>query len=215
MLPWPQGPHLGRRIGRLLVGLVLFGVGLAFMVLADLGLAPWEVLHQGITFRTGILIGTVGILTGIVVLIFWIPIGERIGLGTILNVLVIGVVIDFSLWILPNEIHAAWLQWTALVGGLLSVGVGSGLYIGAGMGSGPRDGLMTGMGRRGFSMGLTRTVIEISVLIAGWLLGGTIGIGTVLFAFGVGPSVAYFLRRLTLADPQPAEATVTNLDSGP
>lgn len=103
--------------------MVLFGVGLAFMVLADLGLAPWEVLHQGITFRTGILIGTVGILTGIVVLIAWIPIGERIGLGTILNVVVIGVVIDITLWILPNEIHAGWLQWTVLVGGLLSVGV--------------------------------------------------------------------------------------------
>ena len=215
MLPWPQGPHLGRRIARLLVGLVLFGIGLAFMVLADLGLAPWEVLHQGITFRTGILIGTVGILTGLAVLIFWIPIGERIGLGTILNVLVIGVVIDVSLWILPNEINAAWLQWTALLGGLLSVGVGSGLYIGAGMGSGPRDGLMTGMGRKGFSMGLTRTVVEISVLVGGWLLGGTVGIGTVFFAFGVGPSVAYFLRRLAVEDPQPVGATVTNLDSGP
>ncbi|MFQ5553765.1 MAG: YitT family protein, partial [Acidimicrobiia bacterium] len=182
-------------------GLVLFGIGLAWMVLADLGLAPWEVLHQGISERSGILIGTVGILTGIVVLIAWIPIGERVGLGTILNVAVIGIVIDVTLWILPAEIGATWLRWVAMVGGVALVAIGSGFYIGAGQGPGPRDGLMTGMAARGFPLGLTRTVIELSVLIGGWFLGGTVGIGTVLFAFGVGPSVAYFLPRLTAPAP--------------
>ncbi len=189
------------RLVRLMIGLVLFGVGLAWMVLADLGLAPWEVLHQGISERSGILIGTVGIMTGAVVLLLWIPLRERIGIGTILNVAVIGIVIDVTLWLLPADLETEWLQWAAMVGGVVLVGIGTGFYIGAGLGPGPRDGLMTGISARGIPIGLTRTVIELSVLIGGWFLGGTVGVGTVLFAFGVGPSVAFFLPRLTRPVP--------------
>jgi uncharacterized membrane protein YczE len=182
-----------------LLGLVLFGLGLAFMVVADLGLAPWEVLHQGISRRTGVPIGTVGIITGLLVLVAWIPLGERIGIGTVANVILIGIVIDLTLWGLPERLDQPVLRWVALGGGLLLVAIGSGYYIGAGLGPGPRDGLMTGLHRRtGYAIGAVRAVLEISVLIAGWLLGGTVGIGTVAFAFGIGPMVQFFLNRLSL-----------------
>lgn len=177
---------------------MLFGLGLAFMVVADLGLAPWEVLHQGISEQTGIPIGTVGILTGILVLFLWIPLGERIGIGTVANVILIGVVIDLTLWVLPTSLENDALRWLALLGGVLLVAIGSGFYIGVGLGPGPRDGLMTGIARRGHSIGVVRAVLEITVLIAGWLLGGTVGIGTVIFAFGIGPLVQLFLGRLSL-----------------
>jgi len=177
---------------------VLFGLGLALMVVADLGLAPWEVLHQGISRQTGIPIGTVGILTGIIVLVLWIPLRERIGLGTVANVIVIGIVIDLTLLLLPARIDDLTLRWAALAGGLLLVGAGSGFYIGAGLGPGPRDGLMTGLARRGHSIRVVRGGIEISVLAAGWLLGGTVGIGTVIFAFGIGPLVQVALGRLSV-----------------
>jgi uncharacterized membrane protein YczE len=183
-----------------MLGLVLFGLGLALMVAADLGLGPWEVFHQGISDKTGIPIGTVGIIAGALVLVLWIPLRERIGLGTILNVIVIGVVIDLTLLVV-DEPSAAAAQWTYLLAGLLAVGVGSGYYIGAGLGPGPRDGLMTGLARRGYSVALARTGIEVAALVAGALLGGTVGVGTILYAFGIGPLVAYFLPRL-IVKPQ-------------
>jgi len=198
VLPVPPWTELRRRIPRLLLGLVLFGLGLAFMVVADLGLAPWEVLHQGISEQTGIPIGTVGILTGILVLFLWIPLGERIGIGTVANVILIGVVIDLTLWVLPSSLDNDALRWFALLGGVLLVAIGSGFYIGVGLGPGPRDGLMTGIARRGYPIGAVRAVLEITVLIAGWLLGGTVGIGTVVFAFGIGPLVQLFLGRFSL-----------------
>ena len=199
MLPIPPWSELRARLPRLLFGLVLFGLGLAFMVVADLGLAPWEVLHQGISRRTGIPIGTVGIITGLLVLVAWIPLGERIGVGTIANVILIGVVIDLTLLVLPEQLDQLIMRWAALMGGLLLVAIGSGYYIGAGLGPGPRDGLMTGLNRRtGYPIGAVRAVLEVAVLIAGWLLGGTVGIGTVLFAFGIGPMVQFFLNRLSL-----------------
>ncbi|GMQ93639.1 MAG: membrane protein [Acidimicrobiia bacterium] len=179
-------------------GLVLFGMGIAMMVIADLGLSPWEVLHQGISRRAGIPIGTVSILTGIVVLLLWIPLGERVGIGTILNVFIIGIVMDLTLWIGPESMDTTWQRWVLLIGGVLLVGVGSGFYIGVGLGPGPRDGVMTGLARRGVHIGVARASIEISVLFFGWLLGGTVGIGTLLFAFGMGPLVALFLPRLSL-----------------
>jgi uncharacterized membrane protein YczE len=197
MLPFPSKSELVRRVPRLVLGLVLFGLGLALMVVADLGLGPWEVFHQGISDQTGIPIGTVGIITGALVLFLWIPLHERIGLGTLLNVVVIGVVIDLTLLVL-EEPSAAAAQWTYLLLGLLAVGVGSGYYIGAGLGPGPRDGLMTGLARRGHSVALARTGIEVAALVAGALLGGTVGVGTILYAFGMGPLVAYFLPRLTV-----------------
>jgi len=209
MLPFPSAHELLRRVPRVVFGLVLFGVGISMMILADLGLSPWEALHQGISYQTGIPIGTVGIITGILVLILWVPLGEKLGLGTIMNVFLIGIVIDLTIWLAPESIDETWLQWGLLVGGVLLVGVGSGLYIGGGLGPGPRDGLMTGLARRDIPIGLARGGVEISVLVFGWLLGGTIGIGTVLFAFGIGPLIGLLLPLMSL-DPlydyeQPAD----------
>jgi uncharacterized membrane protein YczE len=209
MLPMPTKNQLTTRLPRLLVGLVLFGIGIAVMVVANLGLSPWEVLHQGISRNTGIPIGTVGILTGIVVLVLWIPLKERIGIGTILNVILIGLVVDLTLWLMPETIELLWLRWALMLGGTVVIAFGSGLYIGAGLGPGPRDGLMMGLQRKGINVGIARIGIEVSVLIIGWLMGGTVGIGTVVFAFGVGPLVAVFLPKLSLPplydydDPDP------------
>ncbi len=187
---------------RLMFGLLLFGVGIALMVIANLGLSPWEALHQGISRRTGIPIGTVGILTGIVVLLLWIPLGQRLGIGTIANVFFIGVVIDLTLWVGPESMDQLWQSWVLLLGGILLVGIGSGFYIGVGLGPGPRDGLMTGLAAKGIHIGLARGAIEITVLIIGWFLGGTVGFGTVIFAFGMGPLIALFLPRLSM-EPLP------------
>lgn len=202
MLPIPSRQELIRRLPRLVFGLVIFGTGAAMMVLSDLGLSPWEVMAQGISFETGIPIGTVGILIGIVVLLLWIPLKEKLGIGTILNVFVIGIVIDLTLWLAPESVEDMTVRWLLLLGGILLVGIGSGFYIGAGLGPGPRDGLMTGIARRGVNIGLARFGIEISVLVVGWLLGGTVGVGTVLFAFGMGPLIAILLPRLTVGDPE-------------
>lgn len=183
---------------RLLFGLTLFGLGLALMVISDLGLSPWDVLHQGISRQTGIPIGTVVIITGFAVLLLWIPLHERIGIGTIANAIVIGLVLDGALLVLPETLENVVLRWVALLAGVVIVAIGSGFYIGAGLGPGPRDGLMTGLARRGISLAWARAWIEITALVTGWLLGGTVGVGTVLFAFGMGPLVQFFLRRLSL-----------------
>ena len=203
MLPIPSRQELFRRIPRLVFGLIIFGIGAAMMVLSDLGLSPWEVMAQGISFKTGIPIGTVGILIGIVVLLLWIPLKEKLGIGTILNVFIIGIVIDLTLWFAPESVEGLTVRWLLLAGGILIVGIGSGFYIGAGLGPGPRDGLMTGIARRGVNIGLARFGIEITVLVVGWLLGGTVGVGTVLFAFGMGPLIAILLPRLTVGGPEP------------
>ena len=208
MLPMPSRTELFRRVPRLVFGLVAFGLGIAMMVMSDLGLPPWDVLHQGISQRAGIPIGTVTILTGIVVLVLWIPLRERVGIGTILNVFIIGIVMDLTLWIGPDSIDAMWLSWALLLGGVLIVGIGSGFYIGVGMGPGPRDGVMTGLARRGTHIGVARAGIEITVLIIGWFLGGTVGFGTVIFAFGMGPLVALFLPRLSMEPLEETEPVV-------
>ncbi|HSR45719.1 MAG TPA: hypothetical protein VLT15_10910 [Acidimicrobiia bacterium] len=206
MLPRPPRAELRNRLPRLMFGLFLFGLGLAFMVIADLGLAPWEVMHQGISGRTGIPIGTVGILTGMLVLLAWFPIGERFGIGTLANVIFIGIVIDLSLWLLPDHLDSLAVRWPTMLGGLVLVAVGSGYYIGVHLGPGPRDGLMTGLSRRtGRPIGLVRAIIELTVLGVGWLLGGTVGAGTVAFAFGIGPLVQLFLGRLSLPFAAPAD----------
>jgi uncharacterized membrane protein YczE len=198
MLPMPTKQQLAARLPRLIVGLVLFGIGVAMMVVANLGLSPWEVLHQGISRKTGIPIGTVGIITGVLVLLLWIPLKERIGIGTMFNVVMIGVVIDLTLWVLPETIEMLWLRWVLMLGGTVIIAFGTGLYIGVGLGPGPRDGLMMGLARKGVNVGIARIGIELSVLIIGWLMGGTVGIGTVVFAFGVGPLVAVFLPKLSM-----------------
>ena len=187
-----------RRLPRLVPGLTFCGLGLAAMVRARLGLGPWEVLHQGLSNHTGIPIGTVGIGVGFLVLLGWIPLRQRLGVGTLCNVVWIGVVVDLVLGA-THPPEAAWLRAALVVGGVVLFGIGSGLYIGAGLGAGPRDGLMTGLaGRRGRSIRSVRTIIELSALGGGWLLGGTIGVGTLLFAVGIGPLVQLFLGPLTM-----------------
>jgi uncharacterized membrane protein YczE len=156
-------------------------------------------MHQGISGHTGIPIGTVGIITGIAVLLLWIPLRERIGIGTLLNVVLIGLVVDASLWILPADVESMWLRWVLMAGGTVVIALGSGLYIGAGMGPGPRDGLMTGLARRGINIAIARIGIEVTVLVIGYFLGGTVGIGTVVFAFGVGPLIAIFLPMFSMS----------------
>lgn len=205
MLTMPSRRQLAARVPRLVLGLVLFGFGEAMMVLARLGLSPWDVMSQGLSFNTGIPIGAVGILIGIVVLVLWIPLKQKLGIGTILNVFIIGIVLDLTLWLAPESIEYLPMRWLLLIGGILLVAVGSGYYIGAGLGPGPRDGLMTGIARRGVNIGLARFGIEITVLVVGWMLGGTVGIGTVLFAFGMGPLIAVLLPRLSLGPIKPAD----------
>lgn len=189
------------RVPRLIAGLVLCGLGIAFMVAADLGLAPWSVLDQGISDRTGIPIGTVSIIVGALVLLAWVPLRERPGLGTVLNVLLIGITIDLALLVLDTP-EAAVGRLAFLAFGALLWGPGTGLYIGATLGPGPRDGLMTGLAARGVgSIRLVRTGIELAALAAGWLLGGSVGLGTVVFAVTIGPNVQFFLPRLTVPPP--------------
>ena len=188
---------LRHRMPRLLVGLVLFGVGIASMVRADLGLSPWDVLHQGVAGRTALSIGTVSILTSLAVLVLWIPLRERPGIGTLLNAVLIGLVVDLTLWLVP-PVAALPPRIALLLAGPVLVGIGSGLYIGAGLGPGPRDGLMTGLARRGLAVGPVRAGIEATVLVLGWFLGGTVGIGTVVFTLSIGPLVQAALRWLSM-----------------
>jgi len=173
---------------RLAGGLVFVAWGVALMLLARLGVDPWTVLHQGISHDTGIPIGQVSIIVGAAVLVLWWPLRQRPGVGTLINTVAIGLLLDATLSALPTP-HGLAPRWAALVGGIVVMGIGAGLYIGAGLGPGPRDGLMTGLAARGHSLRVVRTVLELSVLGVGWLLGGDIGMGTLVFAFGIGPVV--------------------------
>ena len=193
-----RGERLSRRLVRLIVGLVFFGIGIGLMLQSDLGVPPWDVLHQGLARRIGLTVGVWSIIVSMVVLGLWLPLRERYGLGTLLNAVIIGVVLDVTAVVLP-EANSSGVAWVMLIGGVVLIGIASGLYIGADLGPGPRDGLMTGIARRGPSIRLTRAMIEITVLTAGWILGGTLGIGTLIFALGIGPLVQYFLPRLSLA----------------
>lgn len=183
----PSPSELARRVPRCVGGLALFGAGIGLIVRADLGLAPWDVFHQGVSERTGISIGTVIILVGVVLMLLWIPLRQRMGIGTVLNALEIGLVVDVVLAVVP-ELGSTLTRWLAFVAGLCLVGLGGGLYIGSGLGPGPRDGLMVGLHERfGWSIRLSRTIVELCAFTAGWLLGGSVGVGTVVFAFGIGP----------------------------
>jgi len=184
-----------------MVGLVLFGFGSGLQVVAGLGLSPWEVLHQGISSRTPISIGVAGIMTGLLVLAAWIPLRQMPGVGTVLNVIVVGLVIDLTLF-LVDETEILVLRWGFLLGGVVAVAIGSGIYIGVRLGPGPRDGMMTGLAERGLSIRLARTLIEGSALAGGWLLGGTVGIGTVVVGLSIGPLVQVFLPRFDLGPLQ-------------
>jgi uncharacterized membrane protein YczE len=187
-----------RRAVSLAAGLVLFGVSVALLVVAGLGLDPWDVFQQGLARRLGVPIGQTVIAVGILVLLLWIPLRQRPGIGTIANVVVVGLVIDATLPLLPTPHVLAW-RIAYLLAGVGLNAVATGLYIGAGLGPGPRDGLMTGLAARGLSIRVARTSIEVSVLAAGWLLGGTVGVGTLLYALSIGPLVHLLLPRLSLA----------------
>lgn len=189
---------LRKRLTQLIIGLVLFGVGIGLMLESGLGLPPWDVLHQGLAEQFGLTVGIWSIFVSVGVLALWLPLHERYGLGTLLNALIIGVVIDVTAAIVPEGGNAV-ADWLMLLSGIAAIGLASGLYIGAGLGPGPRDGLMTGIAKRGPSIRLTRSVIEVTVLLIGWLLGGTFGIGTVVFALVIGPLVQFFLPRWTIA----------------
>ncbi|CAN5214519.1 hypothetical protein BH20ACT3_BH20ACT3_17700 [soil metagenome] len=196
----PSGTEIRDRLPRLIGGLVLCGVAFGFIVHARLGLDPWNVLHEGLAERTGISIGMVTVLVGFVMLLGWVPLRERIGIGTVANALIIGTVIDLVLAVLP-EVEGTVGRWALLLLGLVLIGPGIGCYIGARLGPGPRDGIMTGVAQRGPSIRLVRTVIELTALALGFALGGTVGIGTVLFAATVGPNAQFWLERLDLGHP--------------
>jgi uncharacterized membrane protein YczE len=182
-----------RRMPGLLVGLILFGFGIALMAEAGLGLGPWEAFHQGLGRLTGHEIGTISVLLGIPILLLWWPLGERPGIGTLLNVVLIGSATNVGIAVLPTGVGVG-VQLAMMLGGLVTIGIGSGLYLAADLGAGPRDGLMTGIHRRfRWSIRRARTFVEVTVLVLGWLLGGTIGLGTLAFAFGIGPLVQLFL----------------------
>jgi uncharacterized membrane protein YczE len=200
--------RLPRRLAQLYAGLVLFGVSMALMVEGGLGVMPWDVLHQGLARRTGLSLGTMTIIVGVVVLLAWIPLRERPGLGTVSNVIVVGVSVDAALAVLPTP-HPIWARAAFVVAGIVLNAVSTAMYIGARFGPGPRDGLMTGLVRRtGGSVGLVKTSIEVGVVACGWLLGGTVGPATVAFALTVGPLVHVFLSRFTVpAQVQPATET--------
>lgn len=191
----PRPANLAERLVRLFVGLVLFGVGIALQVQSNLGLPAWDVLHQGIARRTPLSIGTATIAVGFLVLLLWIPLRERPGFGTLANAVVVGLTIDATLTVIdpPSALVA---RWSLLLGGIVVVAIGTGFYIGAQMGPGPRDGLMTGIARRGPSIRAARTFVEGSALVVGWLLGGTVGVGTIAFTVLIGPLVHFFLPRL-------------------
>jgi uncharacterized membrane protein YczE len=191
------------RLINLYLGLCAYGVSMALMVESKLGNMPWDVFHQGVARVTGLSIGVVAILVGAIVLLLWIPLRQRPGLGTVSNVVVIGLVIDAALLVLPTP-SALWIRGLFLVGGVLLCAVATGLYVGARFGPGPRDGLMTGLAARGYSIRLVRTGIEVSVVLIGFLLGGTLGIGTILYALAIGPLVHIALPRLTVRAPEPA-----------
>jgi uncharacterized membrane protein YczE len=196
-------PGLGQRLVRLYAGLVAFGFSLALMVEARLGLGPWDVLHQGIAGQMGVGIGSVVIVVGAAALLAWIPLRERPGFGTVSNVIVIGLVVNASLTLLPLP-RALPVRVAFLATGVVLNGAATGLYIGAGLGPGPRDGLMTGLARRGHSVRAARTTIELTVLAAGVALGGTIGAGTIVFALAIGPLAHYFLPLFAVDAAQPA-----------
>ncbi|GFG49937.1 membrane protein YczE [Mycolicibacterium agri] len=182
------------RAAALVVGLACYGLSMAIMVRAGLGLDPWDVFHQGLSRKTGMTIGAASAVVGVGVLVAWIPLRNRPGIGTVANVIGIAVSVDVSLALLPTPTSLP-VRIAMMVGAVVLNAFATALYIGAGLGPGPRDGLMTGLVMRtGLSVRLIRTSIEATVLAVGWLLGGTVGIGTVLYAFGIGPLVQFFVR---------------------
>jgi uncharacterized membrane protein YczE len=207
--PTPALPRrLVRRTSQLFAGLVLYGVGMALMIESRLGLTSWDVFHQGLSEVTGLSFGLVVILLGVPILLLWIPLRQRPGFGTVANIVVIGFVVDAALAVSPQP-QAMWVRIGFLVAGIVVIGLGTGFYIGAEFGPGPRDGLMTGIVSRfpRLSIRVVRTALELSVLGTGWLMGGTVGIGTVAFALAIGPLAQLFIPMFTVVTkPVPVPA---------
>jgi uncharacterized membrane protein YczE len=202
---FPDRP--AQRLTRCIVGLAMFGLGISMFVTARLGLAPWDVFHQGVSHHTGIPLGWVIEIVGFLLLLLWIPLRQRPGVGTILNALEIGLVVNLIGNHLPStDLIVGRLAY--VVGAVLAIAIGSGLYIGAGLGTGPRDGIMVGLAARGYSVRVTRTVLEAVVLAVGILLGGHIGIGTVAFVLGIGPLVHILIPMFDL----PPKCRASSLD---
>jgi len=199
------GRNLKRRLVQLVVGLVLFGIGIGMMLQSNWGLPPWDVLHQGLAEQFGLTVGVWSIIISALVLLAWLPLRERYGIGTMLNAIIIGVIIDLAAFVIPAPEGLVWRILLNL-GGILLIGVASGMYIGANLGPGPRDGLMTAIARRGPSIRVTRWAIEILVLITGILLGGTFGPGTIAFALFIGPIVQFFLPRWSIDTGRPEDS---------
>ncbi len=198
-----------RRLVQLNVGLFLYGFTMAMLVESTLGLDPWDVFHEGVALRVPLTFGQVVIVTGAAVLLLWIPLRQRPGVGTVLNVIVVGLAADVGLWLIeqPDDLL---LRVLLLVGGVVGNGFAGALYIGARLGSGPRDGLWLALVRlTGRSIRLWRTTIEVSVLVVGFALGGTVGIGTVLYALGIGPLVQLFTPYVEVAQRSPATVGTT------
>jgi uncharacterized membrane protein YczE len=211
-MPWQPLPRqLGLRLVQLLAGLVLYGISMALMIRSQLGNMPWDVLHQGLARHLGHSIGTVTVAVGVIVLLAWIPLREKPGIGTVCNVVVIGLSVDAALRMLPplGSLPDSLPLRSLLAGaGVLLNAVATAAYIGVRLGPGPRDGLMTGLVRRtGRSLRLVRTAIEVAVVVTGWALGGTLGIATLAYALAIGPLVQLFLPRVLFKDYQPAVAT--------
>ncbi|WP_228077644.1 YczE/YyaS/YitT family protein [Streptomyces profundus] len=195
--------HLSRRLVRLYAGLLLYGASIALLLRAGLGLDPWNVFHQGVSDHTGLSIGLVITIAGVLVLLLWIPLRERPGLGTLSNAALVGLVMDATLALVPTA-EGLPVRIPLLLVAVPLNGFATGLYLSAALGSGPRDGLMTGLSRRtGRSIRRVRTGIELLVLLTGILLGGTAGVGTVVYALAIGPLAQFFLRVLTIPDASP------------
>ncbi|MFM8993387.1 MAG: YczE/YyaS/YitT family protein [Actinomycetota bacterium] len=189
--------RLVERTSRCVLGLAFFGIGISLIIDARIGVPPWDVFHQGVAQRVDRSIGTVIIATGAALMLLWIPLRQKPGIGTILNAIEIGLVANVALALLPQP-ESVFVQVPMMLGGVLVVAIGSGLYIGSGLGPGPRDGLMTGLAARGIPLRVARTGIEVTVLVVGWFLGGQVGVGTVAFAVLIGPLVQALLPRLAM-----------------
>ena len=193
------------RLAQLYVGLVLYGISASLLVLAGLGLDPWDVFHQGLSRTFGLAIGTWAIIVGVAVLLLWIPLRQRPGIGTVSNVILVGLTMNVVL----GHVHAPHgmaARVACLVCGVVLNGIATGAYIGAGLGPGPRDGLMTGLAARGHSIRVVRTGLEVTVLAIGWLLGGTVGVGTVVYALSIGPLAHVFIPLFARGRPTPEGA---------
>jgi uncharacterized membrane protein YczE len=193
------------RLVQLYGGLVLYGISSSLLVLANLGLDPWDVFHQGLSKTFGLAIGTWAIIVGVVVLLLWIPLRQRPGLGTVSNVILVGLTMNVVLGHVHPP-HQLSVRIAFLLVGVLLNGIATGAYIGAGLGPGPRDGLMTGLAARGHSIRVVRTGLELTVLVTGWLLGGRVGVGTVVYAVAIGPLAHIFIPLFSHGRPAPEGA---------